>query len=311
MENKEILKYKIGALLYCPANKEDIAENILHKKWDLNTIVFDLEDAILPQFTYSATIKLEDTISKLFNKKDEMELPLIFIRVRTSSHLEEIYSRFCKYKEIITGFVLPKFDMSVATNYLRVIRKININNDFYFLPILETPNIMTFDRRKELYKIKRVLQDEKSILGILTGGNDMCSYFGIRRNSKQTIYDIGVIRDILVDIINIFSKDFVVSAPIWEYFDGENWEKGLRKELELDRLNGFIGKACIHPYQIPIVKDCLKVDKYEYEEALDLVNWKENNGVKKNSNTGRMNEIATNKSWGEITKILGDIYGTK
>ena len=91
----------------------------------------------------------------------------------------------------------------------------------------------------------------------------------------------------------------------------ERWEKGLRKELELDRLNGFIGKACIHPYQIPIVKDCLKVDKYEYEEALDLVNWKENNGVKKNSNTGRMNEIATNKSWGEITKILGDIYGTK
>ena len=154
---------------------------------------------------------------------------------------------------------------------------------------------MKYDRRKELYRIKKVLQDEKSILGILTGGNDMCSYFGVRRNSKQTIYDIGVIRDILVDIINIFSKDFVVSAPIWE----------------LDRVNGFIGKACIHPKQIPIVKDCLKVDKFEYEEAMELVHWKQNNGVIKNSNTGRMNEIATNKSWGEITKTLGDIYGTK
>ena len=48
----------------------------------------------------------------------------------------------------------------------------------------------------------------------------------------------------------------MLSGPVWEYF-GEDlqgaWAEGLRQELALDRLNGFIGKTAVHPAQLPII----------------------------------------------------------
>ncbi len=49
--------------------------------------------------------------------------------------------------------------------------------------------------------------------------------------------------------------DYVVSGPVWEYYDGPGWESGLRQELEDDRLCGFVGKTVIHPKQIELVNE--------------------------------------------------------
>lgn len=90
-------------------------------------------------------------------------------------------------------------------------------------------------------------------MNIRVGGNDFSNLYGLRRNEHQNIYEIGVIRDILANIINVFADTYVVSGPVWEYFKKGSdtaWEKGLRKEIELDLLNGFIGKTCIHPSQL-------------------------------------------------------------
>lgn len=313
---KERLKYALGALMYCPANNDTIAENILNKKLgDLNTLVLCLEDAILPQFLDEATDILEVTLKKLQDAKQKnniQDFPLIFIRVRSPRHLETVFSRFYMFYDIITGFVLPKYDMTVAYDYKLIMHNINNYRKFFFLPILESPILMDVSvRKKQLIEIKESLLNEESILGILVGTNDMCSYYGLRRNAQQTIYDIGVIKDVLVDIVSILGKDFVINGPVWEYFDGPDWESGLKTEIELDKINGFIGKACIHPNQIPVVNECLKISKFEYEDCTELLNWNILRGVKKSPHSGRMNEIATNKSWAERINILGQIYGIK
>lgn len=311
---KEKLKYALGALMYCPANNKKVAENILNKKFkNLSTIVLCLEDAILPQFLDEATNILEETLIQIQTEKRKNhinDLPLIFIRVRNPKHLEEVFKRFYSFYDIITGFVLPKYDMTVANEYLRIVRNINNYHKFYYLPILESSILMDCNcRRQVLNDIKNSLAKENSILGILVGSNDMCSYFGFRRNAQQTVYDIGVVRDVLVDIISIFGKDYVVNGPVWEFFDGPHWKSGLQREIELDKINGFIGKACIHPKQVEVVNECMKISYEEYEDALELVNWDIPEGVKKSPHSGRMNEIATNQSWAERIKILGDIYG--
>ena len=61
----------------------------------------------------------------------------------------------------------------------------------------------------------------------------------------------------------------MVSGVVWEYFNGttQKWKIGMRKELQLDRLNGFIGKTVIHPNQIPIVNESLKVRNTDLEDA--------------------------------------------
>ena len=85
-------------------------------------------------------------------------------------------------------------------------------------------------------------------LAELTSGN----IYDIRRPINATIWDIGVVSNCISDIINIFATDYVVSRPTWEFFENKenvadtSWVDGLKKELFLDRLNGIIGKTCIH-----------------------------------------------------------------
>ena len=99
------------------------------------------------------------------------------------------------------------------------------------------------------------------ILNIRVGVNDLSNIYGLRCDINHTIYDIGVVRKILVDILAVFAKDYVVAGSVWNYFGDEKntaWADGLKNELALDRLNGFIGKSAIHPSQLPYIFDSLR-----------------------------------------------------
>ena len=84
----------------------------------------------------------------------------------------------------------------------------------------------------------------------------------------------------------------------------------MKKELNLDRLNGFIGKSAIHPSQLPYIFDSLKVDKSDLNDAEQILNWaSDTHGVAKSSS--RMNELKCHYNWAERIKILSEIYGVK
>ena len=61
--------------------------------------------------------------------------------------------------------------------------------------------------------------------------------------------------DILTDILTVFSQDYVVSGAVWEYYNGEKWDSGMRKEIQKDLTAGFCGKTVIHPKQIDVLND--------------------------------------------------------
>ena len=148
----------------------------------------------------------------------------------------------------------------------------------------------------------QILIDQKTI-----------NLFGLRRKVNQTIYDIGVIRDILSDIINVFSHDYVISGPVWEYF-GDSvdaaWADGLRREMKLDFLNGFIGKTAIHPAQLPVIFDGMKVSRSDYEDAQSILAWnRKGYAVAKSSDGSRMNEVKCHTRWAEKINCLGSLYG--
>ena len=68
----------------------------------------------------------------------------------------------------------------------------------------------------------------------------------------------------------------MVSGPVWEYYSSNNdeWAIGLKRELKYDVLNGFVGKTVIHPNQIPVVVDSLKV-----KNRTTTMLWKSCHGV--------------------------------
>lgn len=322
LEDKERLKYSIGGLLYAPGMNRKVPQKIKDGAFPaLTSLAFCLEDTIQDDCLEEAELILKEVLGEL-SEIDEKIRPLVFVRIRTPEHMKHIISLYKDYDDVITGYLLPKFDLSNMDEYVSLVKEVNRskNNDqkvTYIMPILETKMIADVATRVgTLIKIKETLDTIKDyVLNIRVGGNDFCNLYGVRRIANQTIYDIGVIRDIFVDIINIFASDYVVSGPVWEYFgtvQDDIWDKGLRRELELDRLNGFIGKTAIHPTQLPIIYESLKVRKSDYNDAMKILGWDKGPlGVAKSEGGNRMNEVKVHTKWAKKISILADIYGVK
>ena len=317
--NKNILQYMVGGLLYMPAFQKNIVEKFKNNSIDcLTSMAFCLEDSIRDEALDKAEISLINILQNLKSlSAEDNKLPLIFIRIRSPKHLQSFHEKLFDVTSIITGYILPKFDLNNAENYAAIIYEINRNQKqpIYTMPILETEMIADIATRNDnLNKIKRVLDIIKDyVLNIRVGVNDLSNLYGLRRDINHTVYDIGVVRDILINILNVFAKNYVVAGSVWNYFDndkGDAWSEGLKQELTLDRLNGFIGKSAIHPSQLPYIFDSLKVSQDDLDDANQILNWDSDSyGVA--NGAGRMNELKCHYKWAERIKILSEIYGVK
>lgn len=319
--NYELLPYMVGGLLYVPAVNESAADKITSGAYPhLSSVAFCLEDSVMDEALGQAEQTLLNTLGKIRGADvNGLDLPLIFVRVRSPEHLKHISGMFGETEEVLTGYILPKFDLSNAAEYIGLIEKLNADRRrrLFAMPILESAMIAEKNSRiRVLSELHEILSDAgKFILNVRVGGNDFCNLYGLRRSVNQTVYDVGVVRDVLVDILNVFVRDFVVSGPVWEYFgrsSGEAWADGLRRELELDRLNGFIGKTAVHPSQLPLIAESLRVSADDYEDALSVLSWNSRElGVSKSSGITRMNEVKCHTKWAERVRILGEIYGVR
>lgn len=325
---REALEYRVGGLLYIPAIYTGIAEQLLNgspKFADAKSIAFCLEDAIQDNAVAAAETELCRTfiqIKKGMQEKnlDKSDLPLIFVRIRNPAHMQKVHKMLENELDILTGFILPKYDLSNAAAYSELVRTINetpTSAPIFVMPILESPNIAYLETRQNSLTMLKRYADMISdyVLNIRVGGNDFNQIFGLRRSCKQSIYDIGIIRDIIIDILNVFSRDYVVSSPVWEYFDdgtNDDWKTGLENELCLDRLNGFIGKTAVHPSQIAVINYNLKVDPDDYRDAMQVVNWQPNElAVQKSASGKRMNEVKVHEKWAKRILRLAEAYGVK
>ncbi|HJA70977.1 MAG TPA: HpcH/HpaI aldolase/citrate lyase family protein [Candidatus Lachnoclostridium stercoravium] len=313
------MKYSVGALLYSPALNNKIGRTILGGTLgDKYSLALCLEDTIAPDMVETAEKQAGETLRQLFEARQERDvyLPKLFIRVREPEQMQRVWKRIRPYREIFTGFIFPKYTVSNAAAYNQEMIRINEMSDrkIYMMPILESRDIVDFRTRMGILgKIRdQVDAMEDLVLNVRVGGNDFSNEFAARRHYDETIYDILPIAQLLGDILTVFSRDYVVSGPVWEFFSSDNheWKRGLMQELKLDRLNGFIGKTVIHPKQIPVVNEMLKVTSKDYEDAKAILNW-DNSGIQVGKSFGgeRMNEVRTNYNWAKKTMLLSELYG--
>ena len=313
------LKYSIGALLYSPALNSKIAKAII--KGDLGnkySLALCLEDTISADLIESAENQVQETFRQLyeFSAAEGVYLPKLFVRVRDSEQLLRVFDSIRPYQSILTGFIFPKYSIANASLYNEALLRVNsISEDkVYMMPILESRDIIDLKTRTEvLFRIKEEIDSMKEyVLNVRVGGNDFSNEFSARRHYDETIYDILPIGQLLGDILTVFSREYVVSGPVWEFFSSDNdeWKNGLRKELKLDKLNGFIGKTVIHPKQIPVVNEMLRVTSKDYEDAKAILNW-DDSGLQVGKSFGgeRMNEVRTHYNWARKTILLSELYG--
>lgn len=312
--------YEVGPLLYSPATNSSITTSVIEEHFGkLYSLALCLEDAIADDSVEMAEKQLIETLNEIMDAtiKNKFYIPKIFIRVREPKQLARLSEHLGRSKTIVTGFIFPKYHLQNADEYNRVMKAINKDSekDFYMMPILESKDIIDLATRKEiLLGIKEKIDEMKStVLNVRVGGNDFCNEFAVRRYYNQMIYDIIPIAQLLGDILTVFSRDYVVSGPVWEFFasDNDEWKRGLKRELLFDKLNGFVGKTVIHPKQINVVNESLKVSKKDYEDAKAILQWDKKNekGVSKSCAGERMNEVKTHMNWASKTLILAEIYG--
>ena len=282
----------VGALLYSPALNHKIADMVIQGR-------------LRPP--YSLALCLEDTISDSLMSEAERQVAETVRRICDAAQA---------WQEILTGFVFPKYTLDNAAAYHQALLGANdrANHPLYMMPILESREIVDFrTRRNVLGRLKEQVDAmAELVLNVRVGGNDFSNAFAARRHYDETIYDILPIAQLLGEILTVFSLDYVVSGPVWEFFfsDNDEWKQGLRQELKLDRLNGFVGKTVIHPKQIPVVNEMLKVTRKDYEDAKTILNWDDGGLLVGKSYGGeRMNEVRTHGNWAKKTLLLSELYG--
>ena len=322
---KEILQYAVGGLLYMPATNVKIADDIIERKHpDYTSICLCLEDAIGDDMVKAAELCVHDTLKKIYEAVQEgkvsiNEIPLIFVRVREPKQIERVY-KICGKRafNMITGFNLPKFDKTNCDEYIDHFMKVQkqVDRTLYIMPIIESKNVMYKQRRIDqlLYLHDKLSVISPHVLNMRVGATDFCSLFGIRRNVNATVYDMRVIADCITDVINVFARNYVCSGPVWEFFNSKGeegaWSEGLKRELFLDRLNGFLGKTCIHPSQLRFVAENNIVTYKDYQNAIAILGMADGlNGVKKGYGGDQMNEVKTHTSWAKKIMGLAEVYG--
>lgn len=343
--DRSLLQYCLGATMYMPGTK-DFAQAILTKKYKgLTSMVLCFEDACKEEDVPSAehnSLHLLDIICEAICNGNFSydDLPLIFFRVRNIEQFKHFGAMLKpEHLKLITGFNFPKFNMSNAGAYLSHLKDMNeqFHEILYGMPIIEDRRVAFKESRlQELLGIRKIVDEYKDlILNIRVGGTDFSSCFGVRRGIDYSIYDIITVRDCLMDILNVFSRDndYTVSGPVWEYFRANKSMKfsdkapgtgmsiqgtllkrpiivndavdGLMRELVLDQANGFMGKTCIHPTHLNFINGMLAVTREEYEDADQILHT--SGGVVKGSKG--MNEIGPHHLWAEKIMMRARAYG--
>ena len=315
----DIIYYSVGALMYCPANSTNIIGNLLENKFGNKfSLAFCLEDTINDDMVEEAEEQLIKNLKTLYKLREEhFYLPKIFIRVRNKNQIEKVLNGIGNAHNIITGFNIPKFNIENAEGYIKAVKDMSekLNHKFWLMPILESDDLIDLRTRYVyLHTIKDILdKNEDIVLNVRVGGNDLSHAFGLRRHSNETVYDIKPVASVLVDILTVFSRNYVVSGAVWEYYNGENWAEGLADEIKMDMLSGFVGKTAIHPKQISIINENCKVLKEDYDDAKSILGWDKLNPsfVSGSTNKSRMNEYKTHYNWAEKIMYLAKYYGVR
>jgi citrate lyase beta subunit len=338
----DVLAMALGATLYCPANRPNLAVDIARRSAQgVTSMVLCLEDSIADAEVGSAEGNLVAQLRE--HARVRSDGPLLFVRVRAPEQIPMIVERLGTAVDAIAGFVLPKFNDDIGAAYLDEIETASsaLHRNVLVMPVIESREaIYTESRTSTLTAIRRLLDKHRDhVLAVRIGATDMSAAYGLRRSRDHTVYDIGLIRDVISDVVNIFGRHeggYPITGPVWEYFSGsERMFKpllretpfikhderklraeliakdmdGLIREVTLDRANGLTGKSVIHPTHVPAVHALSVVSHEEYLDATDVLGTAAGGGVAASAYGNKMNESKPHTAWARRTQLRAQVFG--
>lgn len=247
----DLLAVALGGSLYCPGNRPAIAQDVVKQAGrGCFSMVLCLEDSIddneVPFAERNVAAAMRELLAKSVDETPA-DLPLLFIRVRTPEQMIRMASLCGEALNLLSGFVIPKFenDDGYAERFFDALHL--IHRDFgqsgddgrrrlRVMPILESPVMIHSESRtnvlEKIVDVTRANSDD--VLALRIGATDLSSAFGLRRSRDLTVYDVKLVSAVIADIVNVFgrpSDDFVITGPVWEHYDST--ERILRPQLRI------------------------------------------------------------------------------
>lgn len=298
--DKRLSPWNLGATLYMPATRLDIADAVLHGKIPgLRSLVICLEDAVSEGDIPQALQNLKQLLQLLNAAKinsGNSDWPLVFIRPRHPVMGKWLVENL--ELDAIDGFVLPKFTLSS----LPVWWNIMADTHLCLMPTLETEEVFDVVQMRELATTLLSHPCHERIIALRIGGNDLMNVVSLRRPRNLTLYDspMGYVIKMLVSVFA--PRDFALTAPVCEHIDDH---AVMSRELSLDMAHGLVGKTAIHPGQIDVIEQALMVSPGEHSDALRILN--STQAVFKSQ--GAMCEPATHRRWAAGILKRAQVYG--
>ena len=292
--------WHLGATLYMPATRNDIAGAILEGKIPgLRSLVICLEDAVSETDMPDALANLAQLLHTLNDAKQaggNAEWPLVFIRPRHPEMGKWLTEHFDL--SAVDGFVLPKFTLSALPQWWEIMG----NTHLCMMPTLETEEVFDVVQMRELAIALLAHPCHGRIIALRIGGNDLMNVVSLRRPRDLTLYDspMGYVIKMLVSVFA--PRDFALTAPVCEHIDDH---EVMARELALDMAHGLVGKTAIHPRQIAVIERALMVTQGEHSDALRILN--STQAVFKSQ--GSMCEPATHRRWAAGILERAQVYG--
>ncbi|MCG8707263.1 HpcH/HpaI aldolase/citrate lyase family protein [Brenneria sp. 4F2] len=297
---KRLSPYRLGATLYMPATRTDIAKSVLNNEIEgLRSIVICLEDAVSDADVPAAIENLKRVLAALLSAKADgqgAEWPLVFIRPRhlpMGKYLTESLDL-----SPVDGLVLPKFTLASLPEWWAIMQDTHL----CMMPTLETEDVFDVIRMRELAATLAGHPCHDRIIALRIGGNDLMNVISLRRPRNLTLYDspMGYVIKMLVAVFG--SRDFALTSPVCEHIDDHNV---MERELALDMAHGLVGKTAIHPNQVAKIERALMITPEDHEDALRILN--SSQAVFKSQ--GAMCEPTTHRRWAARVLEQAQVYG--
>ncbi|GAA0666935.1 HpcH/HpaI aldolase/citrate lyase family protein [Streptomyces thermocarboxydovorans] len=340
-----LLSAALGATLYSPATRPRLADDIVKQAGrGVVSMVLCLEDSIDDADVLAGEENLVRQFTDLAGRPG-VELPLLFIRVRTPEQIPDLVRRLGPAVRLLSGFVLPKFTEEHGMPFLEALTlaEAETGRRLFAMPVLESPELLYRESRVEtLEGIARAVGKYRDrVLALRLGVTDFCSSYGLRRGPDMTAYDVQIVASVIADVVNMLARadgtGFTVTGPVWEYFrvqermfkpllrqspflEGQAVElrekliehamDGLLREISLDQANGLLGKTCIHPSHVLPVHALSVVSHEEFSDAQDILRpERDGGGVLRSAYTNKMNEVKPHRAWAERTLLRAEAFG--
>ncbi|DAB29909.1 MAG TPA: hypothetical protein CFH84_06830 [Sulfurimonas sp. UBA12504] len=247
---------ELGATLFVPFVHKDREAIACGEKYpQLGSMVLETEDGVNAAAFSEVSQSLQVFLQNIKTPK-----PYLFIRPRNAAFLQELLA--FEGIEKVDGFILPKFSLTNAAEYLELLKE----RDFLFMPSIEGDEL--FEQSKLLQLREILLPYKKQIPLVRFGLEDMLRQLGMRRECKESVFDMSAPASVLGVFIAAFkSVGFAISGGVYPCFsDMEGFERDVKRDLK----EGLFSKTIIHPLQIEILNRLYRVDEAAFDESLQI-----------------------------------------